>query len=275
MDYDIKNLDDVIINQLDTLYKTNNIPNIIFHGENLTGKKTYLNYLLNKTYKLSTNLNKYILTINCSHGKGNIKFIRENLKFFANTIISSEFSFKSIILLNADKLTIDAQTALRRCIEIYNHSSRFFIIVDNKDKIIKPILSRFSCIYCNKKICYLLKYDKINNNNYDFTAKKLMYLNKYIDVDLINKDNSLTLNDKIIHIINLSDKLYYNGYSGNIIIEYIKNKLPDNENKYKFLMLIETFKKELKNEVSIIFFCLNFIYLSYNKPIELDLINLI
>ena len=102
-----------------------------------------------------------------------------------------------------------------------------------------------------------------------------MYLNKYIDVDLINKDNSLTLNDKIIHIINLSDKLYYNGYSGNIIIEYIKNKLPDNENKYKFLMLIETFKKELKNEVSIIFFCLNFIYLSYNKPIELDLINLI
>lgn len=273
MDNDNNNDNDSdIINKLDTLCATDNIPNIIFHGENLTGKKTYLNYLLNKIYKSTKNFNKYILVINCSHGKGNIKFIRENLKFFANTIISSEFSFKSIILLNADKLTIDAQTALRRCIEIYNHSSRFFIIVDNKDKIIKPILSRFSCIYCNKKINYLLKYDRINNNNYDYTAKKLAYLNKYIDVEVINKDTSLTSNDKIIHIINLSNKLYNNGYSGNLIIEYIKNKLPDTENKYKFLMLIEIFKKELKNEESIILFCLNFIYLSFDKPIDFDLI---
>ena len=46
--------------------------------------------------------------INCAHGKG-IKFIRENLKFFAKTHINVEKGLiKSIVLFNADKLTVDA-----------------------------------------------------------------------------------------------------------------------------------------------------------------------
>ena len=120
------------------------------------------------------------MIINCSHGKGNIKFIRENLKHFANTIINKNdnYMFKSIILLNADKLTIDAQSALRRCIEIYNHSTRFFIIVDDKFKILKPILSRFSDIYCNKKI-NLYNQEKLSR----FFCKKIYYLNKFIIFD--------------------------------------------------------------------------------------------
>jgi DNA polymerase III delta prime subunit len=70
----------------------------------------------------------------------NIKFIRENLRFFANTISHKNITnFKSIILLNADSLTLDAQSALRRSIEIYNHT-KFFIVTANKSKIIKPII---------------------------------------------------------------------------------------------------------------------------------------
>ena len=124
-------MDENIINKLNKLYETKNIPNIIFHGGNLTGKKSVLEYLIKMIYKTSENINKYVLIINCSHGKGNIKFIRENLKHFANTIINKNdnYMFKSIILLNADKLTIDAQSAFRRCIEIYNHSTIFFIIL--------------------------------------------------------------------------------------------------------------------------------------------------
>ena len=126
-------MDENIIDKINKLYETKNIPNIIFHGRNLTGKKTILEYLIKIVYKTSENIKKYVLIINCAHGKGNIKFIRENLKHFANTIINNNnnYLFKSIILLNADKLTIDAQSALRRCIEIYNHSTRFFIIVDD------------------------------------------------------------------------------------------------------------------------------------------------
>ena len=77
------------------------------------------------------------MIVNCAHGKG-IKFIREELKFFARTNIHLQEGsiFKSIILLNADKLTIDAQSALRRCIELFSHSTRFFIVIDDKYIII-------------------------------------------------------------------------------------------------------------------------------------------
>ena len=260
----INNIDNNILNKLNKLYETKNIPNIIFHGSNLTGKKTILEYLLKMVYKTNENFNKYVLVINCSHGKGNIKFIRENLKHFANTIINNNenYLFKSIILLNADKLTIDAQSALRRCIEIYNHSTRFFIIVEDKFKILKPILSRFSDIYCNKK----LNINTNTNNNekskmYDFTSKKLYYLNKFIDISILEDiDKNEDFENKLMDIVNLANKLYNNGFSGNLLIQFIKNKLPDNKNKYKFLFMIDIYKKEIRNESLIILFCLNYIY---------------
>jgi len=88
--------------------------------------------------------------VNCGHCKG-IKFVREELKFFSKTNINVNGHggnfFKSVVLLNADKLTIDAQSAMRRCIEIFSHNTRFFIVVDDKCKILKPILSRLCEIY--------------------------------------------------------------------------------------------------------------------------------
>ena len=89
-----------------------------------------------------------MLCMYCSQGKG-IRFFRDNLKFFAKTnILNKNYNlFKSIILFNADKLTIDSQSALRRCIETYSHTTRFFIIAENKNNLLKPILSRFCCIF--------------------------------------------------------------------------------------------------------------------------------
>jgi hypothetical protein len=257
-------MDENIINKLNKLYETKNIPNIIFHGVNLTGKKSVLEYLIKMIYKTSENINKYVLIINCSHGKGNIKFIRENLKHFANTIINKNdnYMFKSIILLNADKLTIDAQSALRRCIEIYNHSTRFFIIVNDKFKILKPILSRFSEIYCNKKI-------NVNNDekkNNDFFSKKIYYLNKFIVFD--DSVNNLSYSDKIVYILNLTNKLYNNGFTGNMLLYYIKNRLVDCKEKYKFLFVLDIYKKEIRNELLIIMFCLNYIYFRNNINLE-------
>ena len=257
-------MDENIINKLNKLYETKNIPNIIFHGGNLTGKKSVLEYLIKKIYKTSENINKYVLIINCSHGKGNIKFIRENLKHFANTIINKNdnYMFKSIILLNADKLTIDAQSALRRCIEIYNHSTRFFIIVDDKFKILKPILSRFSEIYCNNKI-NVNNHEKKNN---DFFSKKIYYLNKFIVFD--DSVNSLSYSDKVVYILNLTNKLYNNGFTGNMLLYYIKNRLVDCKEKYKFLLVLDIYKKEIRNELLIIMFCLNYIYFRNNINLE-------
>ena len=62
-----------------------------------------------------------------------------NLKFFAKTNIHLHQGniFKSIVLFNADKLTTDAQSALRRCIEQFSHTTRFFIVIENQNKLLK------------------------------------------------------------------------------------------------------------------------------------------
>ena len=250
------NINKEIIDNLNKLYASKNIPNIIFHGPNLSGKKTIVENFLKLIYKTPENLQKYVLIINCSYGKGNIKFIRENLKHFANSIINTnkEYLFKSIILINADKLTTDAQSALRRCIEIYNHTTRFFIIVEDKYKILKPILSRFSDIYCNNKVNLI-----DNNKLFNYDLKKFYYLNKYISIPTCKNTNCNSL-ITLVDIINLTNKLYNNGFSGNLLIQFIKNKLPENYHKYKFLLTINIYKKEIRNEKMIILFCLNYIY---------------
>jgi len=150
-----------IESKLDFFLKSGKIPNIIFHGSSGSGKRTILHNFLNKIYdgdrdKLKSN----IMMVNCSHGKG-IKFIRDELKFFAKTNIrtNSGIMFKSIVLLNADSLTIDAQSALRRCIELFSNNTRFFIVVEKIQRLLNPILSRFCEIYIPEK-CFITDTDK-------------------------------------------------------------------------------------------------------------------
>ena len=69
--------------KLDYFYNSNQIPNIIFHGSSGTGKTTIVQSFLNKIYNGDkTKIKNNVMVVNCSHGKG-IKFIREDLKFFA------------------------------------------------------------------------------------------------------------------------------------------------------------------------------------------------
>jgi len=135
--------------KLEYFYQIQKIPNILFHGASGSGKRTLVNEFISKIYKNNKDkIKSFVMYVNCSHGKG-IKFIREELKFFAKTHINSNGGniFKSIILLNADKLTLDAQSALRRCIELFSHNTRFFIVAEDKYNLMKPILSRFCEIY--------------------------------------------------------------------------------------------------------------------------------
>ena len=117
--------------KLDVFIKNRKIPNIIFYGPHGSGKTYILNKFIHSVYggdKIA--MKNYVMRANCAHGKG-IRFIREELKFFAKTNIDFKEGaiFKSVILTHADKLTIDAQSALRRCIELFSSSTRFFIVV--------------------------------------------------------------------------------------------------------------------------------------------------
>jgi hypothetical protein len=139
--------------KLDYFIGIRKIPNIVFHGSAGCGKRTIVGDFINRIYHFDrTRIKNYVMFVNCAHGKG-IKFIRDELKQFAKTNIQCNENnlFKSIVMYNADELTIDAQSALRRCIELFSHTTRFFIVVENKHKLLKPILSRFCEIYIPDK----------------------------------------------------------------------------------------------------------------------------
>jgi len=149
MTTELLNIHQEIKTKLNEFYESNRIPHIIFNGPSGSGKQTLVQDFLKKVYRFNENMIKNnVMHVNCSHGKG-IKFIREDLKFFAKTNVqlNGGYYFKSVVLLNADNLTIDAQSALRRCIEQYSKNTRFFIIVENKQGLLPPIISRFCNIF--------------------------------------------------------------------------------------------------------------------------------
>lgn len=147
-----------IVKRLDGFIEQNKIPHIIFHGPSGAGKLTLVKEFIHRIYRGDkTKVKSHVMTVNCSHGKG-IQFIREELKFFAKANTQSALSsqpteekkgcdFKIILLLNAHHLTVDAQSALRRCIELFSYNTRFFIVLENKNKLLNPILSRFCDIF--------------------------------------------------------------------------------------------------------------------------------
>jgi DNA polymerase III delta prime subunit len=263
-----------IKNKLNYFHQIHKIPNIIFHGPSGCGKRTIVNDFIQTIYdKNREKIKTFVMYVNCSHGKG-IKFIREELKFFAKTHINSNGGniFKSIILLNADKLTMDAQSALRRCIELFSHNTRFFIIAEDKYNLMKPILSRFCEIYVpepvvNNKIINLYKH----NLNEIFKTKDI----KTIHSDYLKKElcKQATKKNSIDDLIILSTKLYEKAYSALDIMNLFENvKFLENiitvERRYELLICFNRVRKEFRNEKLLMLFILNFIFLSSELSLE-------
>ena len=259
--------------KLQYFYKIHKIPNIIFHGTSGSGKSTIVNEFIHMIYDNNKEkIKDFVMHVNCAHGKG-IKFIREELKFFAKTHINSNGgdTFKSIILLNADKLTMDAQSALRRCIELFSHTTRFFIIVEDKYKLLKPILSRFCEIYIPEpshqgKYIHLYKY----NLEKWFPLKE----HKIQRIDTLKKEFIKNINSKISQqkIILFVNKLYEKGYNGLDIIYLLETEytffLLTEEQKYDLLIAFHKIRKEFRNEKLLMIFFLNFIYLYPKDSLE-------
>lgn len=229
------NIHEKIYKKLENFIETNRIPNLLFHGESGSGKRTIVYDFIDMVYKTNE---RNLMNVDCAKGSG-IKFIREKLKFFAK---SNTDNLKIILLTNADKLTIDAQSALRRCIELFSNTTRFIIIIQNKEKLLNPILSRFSHIY--------VPYTKHGNlhiltANADF---KTNYNRSSIVIwNLIKKNEN--------NITKLTENIYDNGYSGIDVLNAI-NKYDSDNNIVKINYLYNA-KSCFKCEKLFIFYILN------------------
>lgn len=275
------NVNKSIVKMLDNFLIYNRVPNILFNGPSGSGKKTLVFNYINKIYNNESEIiKKYTMVLNCAHEKG-IKVIRDDLKFFAKTNLPQipihnerSIHFKTIILLNAEHLTIDAQSALRRCMELYSHTTRFFMLVYNKDKILKPILSRFCDIY--------IPYPLIKNQDINLNINKS---NKQLDITHFNELRNKELEISFINIITqdpslkqsdlyeYAENLYNNAYSIKELLEvlenneYIKSKLKRKEILEKTIILnkLQIFTR---NEKLLLYYCLYLFLISSNLKIE-------
>ena len=250
--------------QLDNFLKTNNVPHLLFYGPNGSGKKYLINEYIEKIYPKYNERRQNVMIINCALGKG-IQFIREEIKQFAKSHIFSENKFKIIMLYNADRLTVDAQSALRRCIEVFSKTTRFFIVVENKQQLLRPILSRFCDIYI-----YFPEINGKNVNLHTYFADLVKDSNSKYDKYIKNKFTQLNrillqCSNQNTNLFTVTNELYDKGYSSLDIVKYYKTTSDIKIYYY-------TIKHYYKNEKLLIVYLL---YLIFRTKDNLEIFDLI
>lgn len=252
--------------KLNKLMEANKIPNIIFHGPAGGGKRILVNAFVQRIYAdCEEELRDCVMDVNCAHGKG-IKFVREDIKFFAKTNMKGGTTFKTVLLTNADKLTSDAQSALRRCIELYTHNTRFFIIVEDKYKLLRPILSRFCEIYIPEP---RLGEKRVNLHqhvlNCCFPGERQYYKQTQLRVaKLLETANTSTHQD----ILEIADKLYEKGFCALDLIQHIETMKICIKKKYQYLLVFRQIKREFRNEKLLMTLILTFLFLRSEYDLE-------
>jgi len=151
--YRPKRLDDIahqdhVVKALRKTLETANLPHLLFYGPPGTGKTSSILAVARELYGPNL-MKKRVMELNASSDRG-INAIRNKVKNFAKIAVGSKDNekgypcppYKIIILDEADSMTKDAQTALRRTMEAHSTVTRFCIICNYVTKIIEPITSR-------------------------------------------------------------------------------------------------------------------------------------
>lgn len=125
---------------------------MLFYGPPGTGKTSTILALAKQLYGPEM-IKTRVLELNASDERG-IAIVRDKVKNFARMQLTNPTAlykqkypcppFKIIILDEADSMTQDAQSALRRTMEMYSKITRFCLICNYVTRIIDPLASRCS-----------------------------------------------------------------------------------------------------------------------------------
>ena len=141
---------DHTINVLRKMLMSANLPHMLFYGPPGTGKTSTILALARDLFGPELSKSR-VLELNASDDRG-IDIVREKVKNFARVSVSQPGSkstypcppYKIVILDEADSMTQDAQSALRRTMETYSRITRFCLICNYVTRIIEPLASRCS-----------------------------------------------------------------------------------------------------------------------------------
>ncbi|KAL7416008.1 activator 1 41 kda subunit [Mrakia frigida] len=157
--YRPKTIDDIasqenVVAVLQKTLSSTNLPHMLFYGPPGTGKTSTILALARQMFGPDA-FRTRVLELNASDERG-ISVVREKIKSFAketprNTAaVASDGKvypsppFKIIILDEADSMTQEAQSALRRIMETYSKITRFCLVCNYVTRIIEPLASRCS-----------------------------------------------------------------------------------------------------------------------------------
>jgi len=202
-----------IINSIDKFLLNKNLPHLLFFGLSGTGKTSCVHCACKKLY--GKNYKYMILELNASDNRG-IDTVRKQIYEFANTKSMINNGIKTVILDEADSMTIMAQNALRKIIENNSANVRFCIICNYINKIIPALKSRciqfrFSPLDRNSKLG-ILKYI-LKSENFDLKEDYLDIIIKISNGDMRKSINMLQSLSIIYKNNNIKKQDIYNYFN--------------------------------------------------------------
>jgi len=268
-----------IYNFLNQLSDDESMTHLLFTGIEGIGKKTMVKMFLemlfgedvHKTkyvkYSISSSDNKindeyfiesnYHIEIN-PRGNNNDRYLIQDVvkKYAINSsfnMYNSKHNFKIIVIHNIHKMLLSVQFSLRRTIEKYSDKCRFVLLTNSLNKVIKPLVSRCSCI----KMLYPSE-DEIINYCISLSKKELIKLTLNRLTYILNNSNNLK--DILWHLELFKTQDIYIKNLNNIFID-ICNIFKNLEIDAKFL---DTIELNLQNDI----LNLNFLNKNINKTIN-------
>lgn len=195
---------------INIINKNKTFQHFLFYGPAGTGKTSAIHAFINE-YKINK---EFILEMNASDDR-NIETVRKLIIPFAQRSNNGLKTKRIIILDEADAMTAEAQSALRKIIEDYSKDVMFCLLCNQLGKIIDPIISR--CILVEfKPIKSISIYEKLieiatneNMNLKDDDLKRAIRLiAHYSNGDLRSAIGRL----QSIHKINDKEKAVYDSF---------------------------------------------------------------
>jgi replication factor C small subunit len=124
--------------RLKSYVERNDLPNLLFSGPAGVGKTSAAHAIARELY--GEDWSEHFLELNASDERG-IDVVRDRIKNFARSSFGGA-QYRIIFLDEADALTDQAQSALRRTMEQFSHNTRFVLSCNYSSRIIDPIQSR-------------------------------------------------------------------------------------------------------------------------------------